>query len=114
MSKLIRREDFVRQFQREGGLTYIQAEGAYRAVMRLFESALQQRDSVRLGRVGNLAPVKLKPRKIVCGFKWVDGVRVKGRRDYYIDERTGYVFRVHKAFANDHDLAVIRAPRRKV
>lgn len=111
--KLVRREDFVRHFQRDADLTYLQAERAYGALMRLFESSLAQRASIRLARVGTLAPVRLKARKVVCGFKWVNGQRVPARREFWLDERTGYVFRVHRAFANSQDLAVIRSPRRK-
>lgn len=105
MSKTtIKREDYVRHLVKQAGLTYVQAEAAYSATMRLFEDAIAEKNSIILGRFGVLEPKELKPRRVSMGFKKVGGRTIRCRREFFLGVRTRYVFRVFRAFGSAHDL----------
>ncbi len=104
MKKTIKREDFVRYLASHANLTYVEAEQAYTAFMRMFEHAMASRSSINFGRVGVMEPQDLKPRRVTMGFRRLGGKVTKCRREFWLGLRTRYIFRTHRAFAEDHDL----------
>lgn len=100
----VKRDDFVRHFATHANITYVEAERAYTALMRLLENAVASKQSVNLGRVGALVPSKLNPRKVTMGFKRDGGKMVKCKREFYLGVRTRFVFKLHRAFGRNHGL----------
>jgi nucleoid DNA-binding protein len=100
----IKRDDFVRHFAQHADLTYVEAERAYTALIRLVENAVASKQPINLGRVGVLEPVCLKPRRVTMGFKREGSRMVRCRREFYLGVRTRFVFKLHRAFGRSHGL----------
>jgi hypothetical protein len=100
----LKRVDFIRRFV-DAGLTYSQAQTAYRAVVGFFEDGVASRSQICVGHVGVLKPVKRGARTVTMGFmRDASGVR-KVKRNYLLGIRISYTFKVFKAFGRLHGLA---------
>lgn len=101
----VKRSEIIQYLAKHGNLTYVQAEHAYAAFMRLLEDAISRRSKLNLARIGCIEPIELPPRRVVMGFKRRGKTVTKCRRDYWLGARTRYVFKLHKAFGQDHNLS---------
>ena len=100
---LVARPEFIKKFV-DAGLSYHQAETAYRAMVSVLEDGVAARAKIHFAKVGALDPVVLKPREYVMGFcRSKDGVK-KMRRHYILGTRIRYKFKVYPAFGRAHDL----------
>ena len=100
---LVARPQFIKKFV-GSGLSYEQAELAYRSMISVLEDGVSARAKIHFSGVGALDPVTLKPREYVMGFKRTkDGVE-KCKRHYILGIRTRYKFKVYPAFGRAHNL----------
>ena len=103
MAKL-KRVDFIRKLV-NNGLSYSQAQVAYRSLVEFFEDGVAGRDQVCIGHVGVLKPIKRKPRTVTMGFKRdASGVQ-RIKRNFVLGTRVSYVFKIFRAFGRRHGLA---------
>ncbi len=89
----------------EAGLTYDQATRAYNSVMSTFADGVVTGRKIYLGQVGVLNPSVLPPRQVKMGFAVKKGREViRQQREYFLDSRIKYSFRMFKKFARTHEL----------
>jgi hypothetical protein len=89
----------------EGGLTYDQATRAYNSVMSTIADGVVNKRRIYLGQVGVMNPTVLPPRTIKMGCVMTKGRKVvKQQREFYLDSRVKYSFRMFKKFARTHEL----------
>ena len=103
MTKL-KRVDFIRRLV-SNGLTYMQAQTAYQALIGFFEDGVAGRDAICIGHVGVLKPIRRRPRTITMGFKRDKTGVKKVKRNYVLGTRVTYTFKVYRAFGKLHGLA---------
>ena len=90
--------DFIRVFTNRG-LTYTQSERAYSAMVEAFESAMINKQTIRIGHLGKLQPKFVRPREITMGCLRKRGEIVRGTYKYLLGQRVKYDFKLHDAFA---------------
>jgi hypothetical protein len=90
--------DFIRVFTNRG-LTYTQSERAYSAMIEAFESAMTNKQTVRIGHLGKLRPKLVPPKEYTMGCLRKDGEMDRKTYKYSIGRRVKFVFELHDAFA---------------
>jgi len=103
MKNAVKRADFIKHFVDEG-LTYTQAEIAYKGMMKAVESGIRNKAKIHLASVGVLRPLDRPPRQVVMGFERSGGTCVNKVRHYAIGPRVEYRFKMHKAFGRSAGL----------
>ena len=100
------RRAFVNRFMKEGGLTYSDACRIYEVMCGVFNDGIVTGNRVTIGRVGALVPVWRPPRDIKMHFRVRKGRKVeKGiHRQYFMDGRYEYRFRLYKKFIETSQL----------
>ncbi len=99
MQKAVTRKDFIVKLMHNAGLSYDQACRAYTCMTSIIEDAVVTETKVGIGKVGVLVPVRRPARPITMGFKRLaNGEIEKTRRQFFINERTIWSFRIHNAF----------------
>lgn len=89
----------------ENGLSYDQAIRAYNSVMSTIADGVVNSRRIYLGSVGVMKPTVIPPRSVKMGFKKVSGGRVLlQQREFFLDSRIKYSFRMFKKFAQTHEL----------
>jgi len=89
----------------ETGLSYDQATRAYNSLMSTIADGVVNGRRVYLGQVGVMNPTVQPPRQIKMGFAIKPGREiVKQQREFYLDSRVKYSFRMFKKFARTHEL----------
>lgn len=109
MSKLpITRLNFIQNMV-ASGLTFEQAIKAYNSVMSTIADGVVNTRKVYLGNIGVMNPTILPPRPVKMAFKKITGGSiVLQQREYFLDSRVKYSFRMFKKFARTHELKLIR------
>lgn len=101
-SDKFRQPDFIRIFT-ENGLTYSQARRAYSSMIDALESAMVNRQTVRLGHLGSLQPRVVPPRSYTMGcLKKKGGARDNKKYQYTVGRRIKFVFKLNEAFSKRH------------
>lgn len=104
MSEPITRLTFI-QGMVDAGLTYENAIRAYNSVMSTFADGIVNGRKIYLGQVGVLNPTVMQPRQVKMGFAVKKGREiVHQRREFYLDTRVKYSFKLFKKFATTHEL----------
>lgn len=104
MNPPITRSDFLKGMV-EAGLTYDTAIRAYNSVMSTIADGVVNGRRVYLGQVGVMNPTVLPPRQIKMGFaRQANGQIIKRQREFYLDSRLKYGFKLFKKFAETHEL----------
>lgn len=80
------------------GLTYEQANRAYSSIMSTIADGVVNGRKVYLGQVGVLNPVVMPPRQVKMCFPKT------GTREFFLDSRLKYNFRLFKRFSETHEL----------
>lgn len=94
--------DFIRFFTSRG-LTYHQARRAYSTMIEAFESAMVNRQSIRLAHLGSLMPRVIAPRVYMMGCRRKEGGgRDDKKYEYRIGQRTKFVFKLAESFSKRH------------
>lgn len=89
----------------DSGLTYDQANRAYNSIMSTFADGVVNGRKIYLGQVGVLNPTVMPPRQVKMGFAVKKGREiVRQRREFFLDTRIKYSFRMFKKFARTHEL----------
>lgn len=89
----------------ESGLNYEQATKAYNSMLSTIADGVVNGQKVYLGQVGVMNPTILPPRQVKMGFTMTPGRQIiKQQREYYLDSRVKYSFRIFKKFATTHEL----------
>lgn len=102
--EVVGRALFVRRLMKDG-FKYVDACRAYESLMSTLAYAVTNGAYISLGNVGSLTPVVIPPRPIRMGFVKVKGGGCeKQSREYFLDARVKYKFKIHKAFMQKHQL----------
>ena len=105
----ITRLGFVRNMV-ESGLTYDQATRAYNSIMSTIADGVVNGRRIYLGQVGVMNPTVLPPRQVKMGFAMTSGREiVRQQREFFLDSRVKYSFRMFKKFARTHELKWVGA-----
>lgn len=95
----VKRVDFIRQFMRNGGLSYEQATHAYTALMLLLENAVTQGHKISLGNLGSITPVLMPPRIVAMGFRRGKGRRIEmTQQRFSLPARITWKFNLYRQF----------------
>lgn len=101
----IGRAQLIKSFMEKCGMTYVEACSAYECMISTVETAVICGSKVSFGRIGVLLPVWCGPRDIKMGFKRTAGnVVEKVQRQFFLDGRIRYKFKLHKKFIKTRDL----------
>jgi hypothetical protein len=100
----VTRQTFIQSIM-QSGLTYDQAVRAYNSVMSTIADGVVNGQKVYLGQVGVLNPSVLPPRQIKMGVARKPGGKyVKQTREFFLDARLKYFFRLFRKFSETHEL----------
>lgn len=84
----------------DAGLSYDQACRAYTCMVGIVEDGVSSHAKISFGKIGCLCPVRKPPRDVVMGFvRGANGKLTNTRRVFHLDARTGYKFKLYRAFA---------------
>jgi hypothetical protein len=87
------------------GFRYDQAVSAYESMLSTISCGIVGGQSVYLGEIGSLVPTLCLPRRINMGCMKIKGGGVKKiKREYFLDTRLKYKFRLFKKFVGSHQL----------
>ena len=87
------------------GMSYGQATSAYNSVMSTIADGVVTGRRIYLGQVGVMNPTVLPPRQVKMGFACLPGRKiVRQQREFFLDSRIKYSFRMFKKFARTHEL----------
>lgn len=103
MNKPITRLEFIQSLS-NSGLTYEQSVRAYNSVMSTIADGVVNCRRIYFGQIGVLNPTVLPPRQVRMGFAKTPAGVIKQQRDFYLDSRLKYSFRMFKKFASTHEL----------
>ena len=104
MNTPVTRYTFIRQMV-DSGLTFENANLAYNSMLTTLSDGVVNGRKVYLGQVGVLKPTVMPPRSVKMGFAVTKGRKVvKEQREFYLDSRIKYTFRMFKKFARTHEL----------
>ena len=99
------RREFVHGLM-TAGFRYDKAVEAYKSVMSTFADGIVSGQKVCFGNVGNVTPMVSPPRHVNMGcMKKKGGEVIKIRREYFLDARIRYKFRIHKKFLASRQLS---------
>ncbi len=99
------RAEFVKRMMK-AGFKYVDAGQAYEAMMSTLSDAVAQGAYVCLGEVGALVPTVVPPKQVRMGFVMKKGGKAeKITREYFLDSRLKYKFRLFKGFVQNHQLS---------
>jgi len=101
--EVVGRAIFVRRLMKDG-FKYVDACRAYESLMSTLAYAVTNGAYVSFGNVGSLTPVVIPPRPIKMGCVRVKGGWIKQSREYFLDTRIKYKFKIFKAFLQKHQL----------
>jgi nucleoid DNA-binding protein len=99
----ITRLNFVHDMM-EVGLSYDQSLKAYNAVMSTIANGVVNGQRVYLGNIGCLNPSVQPPRQVIMGFDRKGGKVTRKQREFSLDSRLRYKFRLFKKFVETHEL----------
>lgn len=98
------RAEFVKKLMK-AGFKYVEACQAYESLMSTLADAVSQGAHICLGNVGALVPVVVPPRQVRMGFIMQKGGKAaKITREYFLDSRVKYKFRLYRGFVQNHQL----------
>jgi hypothetical protein len=88
------------------GLTYDQAVRAYNSIMSTIADGVVTGRKVYIGQTGVLNPVVLPPRTVTMNIPATGpgGKVIRHQKEYFLDSRIKYSFRLFKKFAETHEL----------
>jgi hypothetical protein len=95
-STTIGRNEFIRKWMTECGVTYDVACQLYRTMVSTFEDGVANGQKVTIGRLGALVPHWQGSRTAVMGFRRVPGGVVPHKQEYFLDPRIRYKFKIYK------------------
>jgi hypothetical protein len=98
------RNEFIRRWMQECGITYDSACQLYRSMVSTFEEGVANGQKVTIGRLGALVPHLQNSRTAVMGFRRVTGGVVRQRQEYFLDPRIRYKFKIYKEWINKSHL----------
>jgi nucleoid DNA-binding protein len=99
------RSDFVKQLMRRSGFKYVEACQAYETMISTLSDAITRGDYVCLGEIGALVPSIVPPKQVRMGFVMKKGGKTeKLTREFFLDSRLKYKFRLFKGFVKNHQL----------
>jgi len=95
--KTVNRQDFIRKWMQQCGVTYDMACQVYRTMVSTFEEGVADGSKVTIGRLGALVPQWQEARTVTMGFRRTPtrGV-VRQKQTYILDPRIRYRFRVYR------------------
>ena len=100
----IGRSEFVKRLMKSG-FKFTEACQAYSVLMSTLADAVSQGAYVSLGEVGALVPSVVPPKQVRMGFmKQKGGKTARIVREFFLDSRIKYKFRLYKAFVRNHQL----------
>ena len=102
-SESIVRLDFVRDLM-SAGLSYDSATKAYSAVMSTIANGVVNGRKIYLGNVGCLNPHVQPPRQVRMGFERRGDKIAHKIREFSLDSRLRYKFKLFKQFTVTHEL----------
>lgn len=98
------RAEFVRRLMR-AGFKYAEACLAYETMVSTISDAVSQGAYICFGDIGALVPTIVPPKQVKMGFiKQKGGKTEKITREYFLDSRLKYKFRIFKGFTKNHQL----------
>jgi hypothetical protein len=101
---VVGRRDFIRNLMKTG-FHYDQSVRAYESMLSTIANGVVGGQSVYLGNVGAVVPVVCPPRHVNMGcMKKKGGEIVKLKREFFLDTRLKYKFRLFKKFLAEHQL----------
>lgn len=99
----ITRIDFIRGLM-DAGLTYDHASRAYSSVMSTIANGIVNGQKVGLGSIGCLYPTVSPPRQVRMGFDRTGGKVSLKTREFSLDSRLRFKFKLFKKFSETHEL----------
>lgn len=97
-NKVIGRVDFVKGLM-AAGFKYVDACNAYQVFMSTISDGIVSGQQICFGNVGALVPSLVPPRQVRMGFVCKPGGEVeKMTREFFLDSRLKYKFRLYKKF----------------
>jgi len=97
------RVTFIKRMM-QAGLTYDQALTAYNTLVGTIADGIVNGQKVYLGQVGVLNPTIQPPRTVKMGFERTAAGVKNTKREYHLDTRIKYCFRLFKQFVRTHEL----------
>jgi nucleoid DNA-binding protein len=102
--KITGRAEFIKKLVK-AGFKYVDATRAYESFMSTIADGIASGSKVCLGNVGALEPTTVPPRQIRMGFSKGKGGKIqKIAREYFLDSRLKFKFRLYKGFVEKHHL----------
>lgn len=103
-SNTVGRNEFIRRWMEECGVTYDAASQLYRTMVSTFEDGVANGQKVTIGRLGALVPFRQESRTIVMGCRRIPGGVVRQRQEFYLDPRIKYRFKLYREWVNKSHL----------
>lgn len=101
---VVGRKDFIKDLMTKG-FSFAQSVTAYESVMSTIANGVVLGQSVYFGEVGKISPVVCPPRTVNMGcMKAKGGTVVRLKRQYFLDTRLKYKFRLFDKFLERHQL----------
>lgn len=104
-SNTVGRNEFIRRWMQECGVTYDVAGQIYRTMVSTFEDGVANGQRVTIGRLGALIPHRQPSRTVTMGCRKVPGGMIRQRQEYFLDPRIRYKFKLFKEWLNKSRLS---------
>lgn len=98
------RKKFIRRWIEECGVTYDVASQIYRTMVRTFEDGVANGEKITVGRLGALVPKWQESRTVTMGCRRVRGGVVHERREFNLDPRIRYKFKIYREWMTSRHL----------
>jgi len=93
------RIEIIKFFSKRCGVSYRKAAIMYSALNDLFDEAIKNKDSIRIGKIGIFKPIISNPKRVVKGFiRGINGEVTPASEVYNIDHRIKYRFKLFKEY----------------
>ena len=99
----VTRIDFIRGLM-DAGLPYDHAARAYSSVMSTIANGIVNGQKVGLGSIGCLYPTVAPARQVRMTFDRTGGKITRRTREFSLDSRLRFKFRLFKKFSQTHEL----------
>ena len=103
-SSTVGRNDFIRRWMEECGVTYDAASQIYRTMVSTFEDGVANGEKITIGRLGALVPYWQGSRTATMGFRRVQGGVLRQKQEYFLDPRIKYRFKLYREWINKSHL----------
>jgi hypothetical protein len=101
---VIGRREFIKGLM-DAGFKFDQAVRAYDSFMSTISNGIVSGQAICLGNVGSVVPVVCPPKHVNMGCVTLPGgKRAKLKREFFLDTRLKYKFRLFKKFLERHQL----------